>query len=228
MTDSDNLELKKRARRRLVGAAALALLAAIVLPMVMDHEPGSPIQDIQVIIPDRDADSALARPIAGRDEPALEPQIAPPPEESAPAAVVRHGMTVPGASEAATPEPVTQPARTPSAVSPLAPELPKPAPDKMLKDASDDAVRARALLESKPIVPRADVEAFVVQVGAFGDPGKAGSVSAGLKKKGFSAYTEKAGAVTRVRIGPFASRGEAEKVVGRLRAAGADGVVAPR
>ena len=40
------LELKKRARRRLVGAAALALLAAVVLPMVMDHEPRQPAQDV--------------------------------------------------------------------------------------------------------------------------------------------------------------------------------------
>ncbi|WIM06588.1 MAG: SPOR domain-containing protein [Candidatus Nitricoxidivorans perseverans] len=48
------LELKKRARRRLVGAAALALLAAIVLPMVMDHEPKQPAQDIQIRIPSQD------------------------------------------------------------------------------------------------------------------------------------------------------------------------------
>ncbi|MDP2809034.1 MAG: SPOR domain-containing protein [Rhodocyclaceae bacterium] len=48
------LELKKRARRRLVGAAALALLAAIALPMVMDHEPKQPVQDIQVRIPSQD------------------------------------------------------------------------------------------------------------------------------------------------------------------------------
>ncbi|HHW63868.1 MAG TPA: SPOR domain-containing protein, partial [Rhodocyclaceae bacterium] len=34
MSDAENLEIKKRARRRLVGAVALALLAAVVLPMV--------------------------------------------------------------------------------------------------------------------------------------------------------------------------------------------------
>ncbi len=47
------LELKKRARRRLVGAAALALLAAVILPMVMDHEPRQPAQDVQITIPRR-------------------------------------------------------------------------------------------------------------------------------------------------------------------------------
>ena len=37
--DDAQTDLKKRARRRLVGAAALALFAVIVLPMIMDPEP---------------------------------------------------------------------------------------------------------------------------------------------------------------------------------------------
>jgi DedD protein len=222
VTDSDNLELKKRARRRLVGAAALALLAAIVLPMVMDHEPASPAQDIQVSIPDRDADSALARPIAGRDEPTPEPQIAPPPEEAAP---VSGGSDAEAPSRAriVAPEPVPKPA-----ASQKAPEQSMPASKKMQQSESDDAARVRALLENKPVIPKVVKETFVVQVGAFGEAGAAASVSGDLKKKGFSAYTEKADAVTRVRIGPFPSRDAAEKVVVRLRAAGLNGVVAPR
>jgi hypothetical protein len=52
--DAD-LQLKKRARRRLVGAAALALFAVIVLPMVMDREPRPLTQDIQVRIPSQDS-----------------------------------------------------------------------------------------------------------------------------------------------------------------------------
>jgi DedD protein len=83
VADSDNLEFKKRSRRRLVGAAALALLAAIILPMIMDSEPQLPVRDIQVSIPDRDADSRQARPIAGR--PVADAGIAPPPQEQPPA-----------------------------------------------------------------------------------------------------------------------------------------------
>ena len=53
MAESETtLELKKRARRRLIGAIALALTAAVVLPLVMDEEPGKPAEDIQVRIPD--------------------------------------------------------------------------------------------------------------------------------------------------------------------------------
>lgn len=61
MADKDaQLELKKRARRRLVGAVALALLAVIVLPMVMDDEPRTGSQDIQVRIPSRDGSQKIA------------------------------------------------------------------------------------------------------------------------------------------------------------------------
>ena len=48
------LQLKKRARRRLVGAVAFAGLAAVVLPMVMDEEPKRPIQEVQIRIPGQD------------------------------------------------------------------------------------------------------------------------------------------------------------------------------
>ena len=53
MSDSPDaqLQLKKRARRRLVGAVAFAGLAAVILPMVMDEEPKQQVQDIQIRIP---------------------------------------------------------------------------------------------------------------------------------------------------------------------------------
>lgn len=48
------LPQKKRARRRLIGATALCLLAATILPIVFDSEPRPPRDDIQVRIPSRD------------------------------------------------------------------------------------------------------------------------------------------------------------------------------
>ena len=60
--------LKKRARRRLIGAVALALLAAIVLPMVMDHQPAPQLKDIQVRIPSPDEGvTPPAKPVAKSD-----------------------------------------------------------------------------------------------------------------------------------------------------------------
>lgn len=43
--------LKRRGRRRLVGAVALVLLAVIVLPMVFDQEPGPAVPPVSVRIP---------------------------------------------------------------------------------------------------------------------------------------------------------------------------------
>ena len=54
LPSDDVTQLKKRARRRLIGALALALLAAVVLPLVMDHQPAPALKDIQVRIPSPD------------------------------------------------------------------------------------------------------------------------------------------------------------------------------
>src|ERR1700704_1232339 len=63
--------LKRRGRRRLVGAVALVLLAVIVLPMVFDPEPRRTPPPVSVRIP-REGDSAFAPKLppdpAPRDE----------------------------------------------------------------------------------------------------------------------------------------------------------------
>ena len=58
------LPQKKRARRRLIGATALCLLAALVLPTVFDSEPRRSRDDIQVRIPSRDTPITDAGPLA--------------------------------------------------------------------------------------------------------------------------------------------------------------------
>jgi len=57
--------LKRRGRRRLVGAVALVLLAVVVLPMVFDPEPRRPAPPVSVRIP-------------GEDDSAFAPKLAPP------------------------------------------------------------------------------------------------------------------------------------------------------
>jgi cell division septation protein DedD len=50
--EQQNVEtLKKRGRRRLVGAVALVLLGVVVLPMVFDPEPKSTLPPVSVRIP---------------------------------------------------------------------------------------------------------------------------------------------------------------------------------
>jgi DedD protein len=74
--------LKRRGRRRLVGAVALVLLAVIVLPMVFDPEPKSTLAPVSVRIPGENdappfAPKAAPKPAAKpatKGEPA--PQVA--------------------------------------------------------------------------------------------------------------------------------------------------------
>ncbi len=52
MEDEDNL--KRRARRRLIGAVALTTAIVVVFPMLLDSEPKSVGRDIEIRIPDKD------------------------------------------------------------------------------------------------------------------------------------------------------------------------------
>ena len=108
--------------------------------------------------------------------------------------------------------------------------------------ANDDGARAIALLngtavsqtpkaaarsateEPKPAAAVAEETKtrMVVQVGAFADAAKADEIRRKLEKAGLKTYTQvadtKDGKRIRVRVGPFASKAEAEKAVGKIRA----------
>jgi DedD protein len=71
---------KKRARRRLVGAIALALAAAVGLPMLLDSQPKPPAGDIAIQIPSKDK----AAPLPAPSEPAVQSQTQPQSQSSAP------------------------------------------------------------------------------------------------------------------------------------------------
>ena len=220
MSDAENLEIKKRARRRLVGAIALVLLAAIVLPMMMEQEPRPSTADIQVTIPDRNADGQSApSAVAASDEKSFPAGVSDP-EEQMPAAV----SELPPSAEAAPPVTVApEPAVDPSSKT-SRPEAGK-SDGARSESAAAEAARARAILEGKE-VPRGD--SFVLQIGAFSDAEKAERLAAELKKQGFAAYTEHAGKVVRVRVGPVAGRSAADKTAVQLKALGFSTVITPR
>jgi DedD protein len=89
---------------------------------------------------------------------------------------------------------------------------------------SDDA-RALAILEGKGAAPAAEGgQKFVLQVAALSDQGKADELRAKLKNAGISSFTQKTpSGITRVRVGPFGSKEEAEKVKAKLTSMGLDG-----
>ena len=135
------------------------------------------------------------------------------------------------------PEPAPAPAPAPTpAPRPEPAPAPAPAPRPVN---SDEASRARALLEgrSPPAAAPARSEVaqasrFVVQVGAFADADKAREVQGKLERSGLRAHTQtvqtRDGSRTRVRLGPYSSRAEADRAAERARAIGLAGSVLPQ
>jgi len=218
------LQLKKRARRRLVGAAALALFAVIVLPMVMDREPRPLSQDIQVRIPSQDSTGLAAKVLPSK--PAATPMAAPEP------------VAEPKTDIKAKPEPaaVTS-AVVPAVANAVAPMAAPPAAKPAEKAATPEkkAVAAEKPAAKKAAEAKSATDAsgqWVVQLGAYKEAGNVKLLLAKLKGVGVPAYTEKfdspQGARTRVRAGPFASQDAAEKARARVKIIGVDGPVAPK
>lgn len=118
---------KKRARRRLVGAVALALGVAIGLPMLLDSEPKPLATDIAIQIPSKDK---LAEPASGRDgQPVADAAALDKNEEivDAPAPVNPAAAPVaatPAAAVPATIKPAGTPAPSPAATLAATPAAP--------------------------------------------------------------------------------------------------------
>lgn len=203
MAESEDVNsLKRRGRRRLVGAIALVLAAVIVLPMVFDSDPKGSAPPVSVRIP-------------GEDETGFTPKVTPKgPEKPAPKPAEK-------AKEKA-PEPVAEKASEP--VAEKAPEkapepvAEKPAPKIEIKVTKATEKPSVAQERAKAEAALAGGEQFFVPAGAYLDP--AGVVMK-LKAAKIPYYTEpiatKDGTVTRVRAGPFPSRDAAEKVLKQLK-----------
>ena len=238
-------ELRKRARRRLVGAIVLALAAAVILPLLLEKDPKPLGDDVSVQIPPIDEGRFINR-LTGRaaetkgasksDPKAASKNTAPKSEVAAPA-------PAPVAVAPAAPAAESAPAPAPTSV---------PAPKKSITEAEQRVLSAgakpAAKPEAKPEPPVAPVampapepaapvaaapaqgEGFAVQIAAFTDDKGANALAAKLKKAGYaSTYTEPAetsrGTMWRVRVGGFATRPDAEAARAKLKVEGWNGLV---
>jgi len=228
-----------RARQRLIGAAVLLGIGIIGFPLVFETQP-RPIQvNIPIEAPAKDGAPALTMPAPRPPVPAPAPVVASAPiaaasrpVATAPAEVITESREEAGREIAASAPVVSPTASKPAAPLPGKPVVePKPAEPKPAVAAAD-AARARALLEGqaeKPEKAGADAGRFVVQVGAFADAAAARETRLKVEKLGLKTYTQvastSAGNRIRVRVGPFASRGEADKALAKARSAGLTAVV---
>lgn len=109
----------------------------------------------------------------------------------------------------------------------VADRVPPKAPEKTAERPADRTADKAA---EKPAAPKTGPGAFFIQVMALSEAQKAKQVQQQIAGAGIRAYTEVvnsgAGAVTRVRAGPFATREEADKAQAKLQGIGLDGKVA--
>jgi DedD protein len=186
--------LRTRARHRLIGAAALLLAVAIVVPMVLDPEPRTVPENIPIDIPS--------------ERTPFTPRLALPPMPA--------------------PESTSPPPEQP----PVESKAQKPAVQDDAKAASE-ANKALAALEGKPAADALPTPVrggkFTVQVAAPASEKAARELADKLKSGGFAAFVEKVetrdGARFRVRVGPYASRDDADRVKARLKGSGVAGNV---
>jgi len=256
MADNDaQLHLKKRSRRRLVGAVFFASVVAVVLPMVMDHEPRQAVQDVEIRIPGQDEKPLAPKfavapvdkaPEAPAEKPAPVPPVAQP--EAKPTArvleVVRDGETIEKAPQKPAEKPAAKPEAKPEKAPEKAPAKPvdkaadksteKPVDKAADKPRSDDAKRAAAILAGQPAEakPAAAGGEYLILIGAFSNEANVRTLKAKLSEEGIRNFTEPLdtpqGKKTRVRAGPFASREAAEKALQKMQRIGVSGVLAAK
>ncbi len=217
-TSGESLEaLRRRARQRLIGATVLVLLAVVGFPILFDTQPRPVSVDIPIDIPDKHKTSPQTAPVALKSAPEHNGHAA---AGTVPtqASLERHEEVVPVSTPSASAKTPVLPAPD-TAVAKVEAGA-KPAAEKSTQDkpAADNPAADKASAEkaSEATVPR-----FVVQVGAYADDAKAREVRSKLEKAGLKTYTHvaetKEGKRTRVRLGPFATRDEADKAAARAK-----------
>ena len=200
MSDDANL-LKRRARRRLVGAIALVVLAVVVLPIILDQKPRPGPQELTVQIPRQDGGAFKTRVL--------------PPLPSPPAA-----------AQKSEPVEASTPVDKPASVGPAAPkkESPQASQKARAKPKTAEARRAEAALNDEAFV--VPLGAFSNPDNAKQVRDRA--ASAGIKSYTEQVKGQQ-GEQTRVRAGPFSSRNAAEKARDKLKSLGLEvGAVAQR
>lgn len=251
------LMLRKRARRRLVGAIVLVLVATTVLWNVLDALPEQEMKPEQVEISGLPASAPTPAPVALPPVAASAPQetdilatlppedsvLAPPPaaEASRPQAAPRLAPAVAPATQTVVASPVEAKPVAPKPVE-LKPAEPKPVTPKAAEKKPEPVVAEKkpaadpmAILEGREAeAPRAattaaTAEKYQVQLAALSDADKISALKQRLSAVGVAARFSKVqtskGEVTRVRVGPFGSRAEADAALRKLERAGVSGII---
>ena len=188
-------------------------------PKAAPAQPGLSPSDTGAEVPP----ASTATPPAVRSSEAAPAAASSAAAAAAPASAPRAGAA---ASAAAPPSPAPRAATVASTPATPAPSPAAPA------SLPDDGARARALLEGTAAsvtsegadAPLKAEARFVVQVGAYTDAATLREARQRVEKLGLKTYTQvvdtESGKRTRVRIGPYASREEADAAAAKVKRAG--------
>ncbi|MDR2709788.1 MAG: SPOR domain-containing protein [Burkholderiales bacterium] len=194
-------EMKRRNRRRLIGAIVLVVVAFFVISKLLDKEPAPLGDKVEIVIP----------PVAGTKLPDTKlPDAAPPRVES-----VAPPKETPKEVETEAPKEVTK-------------ESPKEAPKETPKTPPKEPPKKTTPLPPTAAFAKGT---FSIQLAAFTDDRGANAMVNRVKQIGYPAYSEPTdtarGMAWRVRIGPYKTRDDAATVRNRLKKDGYDGMVVP-
>jgi len=225
------IALKIRARRRLIGAAALLLAAVIVVPMILDPAPRPVPDTVPIEIPSEKTPFTPRLPLPPVPDPS-QVQGAPPPDVAVelPKAVGDEAKGAQDDKAAADAKPASKAAgKTPG----TSPEPPTAKSSAAAADKTVEAQRARDILEGRISPQQAATEGkYLVQAAALRSEQSARNMVAKLKQAGLPSFTERVqasdGTRWRVRAGPYATRQDAERARAKLRELGVDAdLIAP-
>ena len=215
--------IRKRARHRLMGSVVLVLGAVVGLPLLFDSQPRPVAIDTPIVIPDRNQTSPLSATSGSAKTGAIKEGLA----QDQAIAASQTGVAKSAVNNSAGLDPheevVTKDSKAEVRQEPK-PELKaeaKPEPKSENNPDPKEAAKAKALLDGKEAPNSGEAVRSVVQVGAYADLAKAKEVRAKLESAGFKTYTQeidtKDGKRIRVRVGPFATKEEADKTAEKIR-----------
>lgn len=199
--DEQEIQFKKRARRRLVGSIALVLFMIVALPMVLeDRSAQTPKTPVAISIPSQDGEAFVpkAEPVV----PAPEPQAQPEPVQVAPEPVVTAPEPAPVVEEKPKQEAEAKPAKV---------------------EAKPEPVKAPKKEEKKPIPEKVSGNYFI-QIGVFSDPEKVKQMQAKLSGAGLKSNVDlidtPKGQKSRLRAGPYSNKSDAEDKLAKVKSLG--------
>jgi DedD protein len=206
-----------------MGSVVLVLGAVVGLPLLFDSQPRPVAIDTPIVIPDRNQTSPLSATSGSAKTDAIKEGLA----QDQAIAASQTGVAKSAVTNSAGLDPheevVTKDSKAEVRLEPK-PELKaeaKPEPKSENNTDAKEAAKAKALLDGKEAPNSGDAVRSVVQVGAYADLAKAKEVRAKLESAGFKTYTQeidtKDGKRIRVRVGPFATKEEADKTAEKIR-----------